>query len=88
MGWDEICKGVEDEVFMDGKGVWMKEEGDGKIFNEWGTQITGEKDKSVEKSESTEKGESTEKSESAERSESAEENEPTEKNPLTEEKET
>lgn len=52
MGWEEICKGVEEEVFTDGKGVWMKEEGDGKIFNMWGTQITGEKDKPVEKNES------------------------------------
>ena len=66
MGWEEICKGVEEDVFMDGKGVWMKEEGDGKIFNMWGTQITGEKDKPVEKTESMEKNESTEKEKLAE----------------------
>ncbi|KAL9121644.1 MAG: hypothetical protein Q9187_001802 [Circinaria calcarea] len=75
IGWDEICKGVEDEVFMDGKGVWMKEEGDGKIFNEWGTQITGEKDTPAGKNESTERGESLEKSEPAEKDSSTEEKE-------------
>ena len=39
MGWGEVCKGVEDDVFGDGKGVWAKEEGDGKVVNKFGKVI-------------------------------------------------
>ena len=39
MGWGEICKGVEDDVFGDGKGVWTKEENDGRMVNSFGTVI-------------------------------------------------
>ena len=42
MEWGELCKGFEEEVFGDGKGVWGKEEGDGRTFNYWGQQITGD----------------------------------------------
>ena len=42
MAWGKLCKGFEEEVFVDGKGEWGKEEGDGRTFNYWGQQITGE----------------------------------------------
>ena len=42
LGWGEVCEGVEESVFGDGKGVWGKEEGDGRTWNMWGQQITGE----------------------------------------------
>ncbi|KAL9126872.1 MAG: hypothetical protein Q9217_004153 [Psora testacea] len=44
MGWGEVCKGVEDAVFGDGKGVWAKEEGDGKVRNSFGKVLVGEDD--------------------------------------------
>ena len=40
--WQEVCRGYEEEVFADGKGVWGREEGDGRVFNFWGTQIIGD----------------------------------------------
>ena len=39
--WGEICEGVEDSVFGDGKGKWGEEEGDGRTWNSFGQQITG-----------------------------------------------
>ncbi|MCJ1371421.1 hypothetical protein MMC20_002636 [Loxospora ochrophaea] len=42
MPWKEVCEGCEEGVFMDGKGVWGKEEGDGKILNYWGRVIVGD----------------------------------------------
>lgn len=41
MEWGDVCKGVEDTVFADGKGFWGLEEGDGRLYNAWGQQITG-----------------------------------------------
>ena len=41
MSWGEACKGTEEEVFADGKGVWGQEEGDGKVVNEFGKVISG-----------------------------------------------
>ena len=40
--WRNTCRGFEDEVFGDGKGVWGREEGDTRTWNQWGKQITGE----------------------------------------------
>ena len=42
MGWDKVCKGTEDAVFGDGKGVWTKEEGDPRTVNMFGRVIIGE----------------------------------------------
>ena len=39
--WGNICEGVEENVFADGKGKWGLEEGDGKTFNAFGSQLTG-----------------------------------------------
>ncbi|MCJ1398500.1 hypothetical protein MMC11_001700 [Xylographa trunciseda] len=39
--WGEICEGVEESVFGDGKGKWGEEEGDGKTWNAFGKQVTG-----------------------------------------------
>lgn len=48
MEWGEVCKGVEETVFSDGKGAWGMEEGDGRTYNFWGGQITGKtRDKEV-----------------------------------------
>ena len=44
MGWEEVCKGMEDAVFGDGKGVWGKEEGNGKIVNSFGKVLAGDDD--------------------------------------------
>lgn len=44
MGWGEICKKTEDEVFADGKGKWMKEEGSRKVVNSFGKVLQGEDD--------------------------------------------
>lgn len=41
MSWGEVCKGTEEVVFADGKGVWGKEEGDGRVVNEFGKVISG-----------------------------------------------
>jgi len=41
MEWGDVCKGVEESVFADGKGEWGVEEGDGKTWNGWGSQVTG-----------------------------------------------
>jgi hypothetical protein len=37
MAWKEVCRGYEDSVFGDGKGVWGMEDGRGKVINFWGT---------------------------------------------------
>ena len=42
LGWGDVCKGYEEEVFGDGKGEWGREEGDGRVFNFWGNQIIGD----------------------------------------------
>ena len=42
MDWGEVCSGTEDDVFGDGKGVWAKEEGDGRRVNSFGKVIIGE----------------------------------------------
>ena len=42
MGWGQVCKGCEDEVFRDGKGVWMKEEGERRWVNSFGKVIIGD----------------------------------------------
>lgn len=42
LAWGEVCKGCEEDVFMDGKGVWGKEEGDTKVVNSFGKVIIGE----------------------------------------------
>lgn len=42
MGWGEVCRGVEREVFGDGKGEWGVEEGEGKVVNSFGKVIVGE----------------------------------------------
>ncbi|MCJ1391318.1 hypothetical protein MMC18_004181 [Xylographa bjoerkii] len=39
--WGEICEGVEESVFGDGKGKWGDEEGDGRTWNSFGKQVTG-----------------------------------------------
>ncbi|MCJ1414432.1 hypothetical protein MMC32_000758 [Xylographa parallela] len=39
--WGEVCEGVEESVFGDGKGTWGEEEGDGRTFNSFGKQVTG-----------------------------------------------
>ena len=41
MGWKEVCKRTEDAVFADGRGVWGKEEGDGRIVNFFGKVLAG-----------------------------------------------
>lgn len=41
MSWGEVCKGTEEHVFADGKGVWGKEEGDGRVVNKFGKVISG-----------------------------------------------
>lgn len=41
MGWPEMCAETENEVFADGKGLWGKEEGDGKVVNAFGKVISG-----------------------------------------------
>ena len=43
--WNEICKGYDEELFGDGKGVFGKEEGDGKIVNSFGKVIAGGEEK-------------------------------------------
>ncbi|MCJ1385313.1 hypothetical protein MMC17_008435 [Xylographa soralifera] len=42
--WGEICEGVEESVFGDGKGKWGEEEGDGRTWNSFGKQVTGKVD--------------------------------------------
>ena len=39
--WGDICQGVEESVFADGKGKWGEEEGDGRTWNSFGKQVTG-----------------------------------------------
>ena len=34
--WGELCRGTEEDVFQDGKGVWGKEEGSVKVTNSFG----------------------------------------------------
>lgn len=42
LAWGDVCRGVEGPVFGDGKGVWGKEEGDGRVVNSFGKVIIGE----------------------------------------------
>ena len=42
LAWGEVCKGCEEDVFNDGKGVWGKEEGDPKVVNSFGKVVIGE----------------------------------------------
>ena len=44
MSWGEVCKGCEEKIFADGKGVWEKEEGERKLVNAFGTVIIGDDD--------------------------------------------
>ena len=39
MSWGEVCRNTEDEVFGDGKGTWMKEEGSIKKENSFGSVV-------------------------------------------------
>ena len=43
-GWSEVCKANEHEVFGDGKGVFGKEEGDGKVVNSFGKVLVGDEE--------------------------------------------
>ena len=38
--WADMCRGVEQEVFADGMGVWGR--GGGRVLNQWGTVVAGE----------------------------------------------
>ncbi len=43
MAWIDVCPaGTEGEVFRDGKGVFGKEEGDGRMVNKFGKVIIGD----------------------------------------------
>jgi len=42
MAWGEVCRGVEEGVFGDGKGVWGKEEGERRVVNSFGKVIIGD----------------------------------------------
>lgn len=42
MQWGEVCKGTEEMVFGDGKGVWGKEEGEVRMVNSFGKVIIGD----------------------------------------------
>lgn len=42
MEWGDVCKGTEDKVFGDGKGVWAKEEGEQRMVNSFGRVIIGD----------------------------------------------
>lgn len=44
LDWSEICRGYEEEVFGDGKGVWGQEDGVKKVYNSFGKLIEGEPD--------------------------------------------
>lgn len=44
LGWGETCRGYEEEVFGDGKGVWGQEDGVKKVYNSFGKLIEGEPD--------------------------------------------
>ena len=44
LSWGEVCKGCEDEVFADGKGVWGFEEGDPTVRNSFGKVVIGQDD--------------------------------------------
>ena len=44
MPWHEVCSGVEDALFDDGKGVFGKEEGDQRRVNSFGKVLIGEPD--------------------------------------------
>ena len=39
MSWGEVCRETEPEVFGDGKGTWMKEEGSIKMENSFGAVV-------------------------------------------------
>ena len=42
MDWNEVCRKTEDEVFMDGKGRWGREDDSWQITNAWGKSIIGD----------------------------------------------
>ena len=43
MSWNDVCPaGTEAEVFQDGKGVFGKEEGDGRVVNPFGKVLIGD----------------------------------------------
>lgn len=44
MEWGDVCKGVEEELFGDGKGVFGKEEGEIRMVNSFGKVIIGDDD--------------------------------------------
>ncbi|KAI9791215.1 MAG: hypothetical protein M1816_004207 [Peltula sp. TS41687] len=39
LSWRDVCGGFEEEVFEDGLGEWGKEDGEKKVFNEWGELV-------------------------------------------------
>ena len=49
MGWEEVCKGCEESVFADEKGIWGKEEGDGRVFNSFGMMVIGDDEEKKKK---------------------------------------
>ena len=43
MSWSDVCPaGTETEVFGDGKGVFGKEESDGRVVNSFGKVLIGD----------------------------------------------
>lgn len=42
MNWSEVCKNTEDDVFVDGKGLWENHEGSDRVLNSFGTVIYDE----------------------------------------------
>ncbi|KAL8947786.1 MAG: hypothetical protein Q9222_005971 [Ikaeria aurantiellina] len=55
MSWNDVCKKAEEEVFMDGKGTWGKEEGSRKKTNYFGTVMIEDEDDGEDKGEEKEK---------------------------------
>ena len=45
MDWSEVCQNTEDEIFMDGKGTWGREDDSWQIIDAWGRSIIGEQKK-------------------------------------------
>lgn len=44
LGWSDVCKGHDDEIFQDGKGAFGREEGGGKVVNSFGKVLIGDDD--------------------------------------------
>lgn len=42
MSWGEVCRHTEDEVFVDGKGLWRNQEGSDRVVNTFGKVVYGE----------------------------------------------